>query len=133
MENSLKVLLSLVLQALVGYFLALYVIYLFETPEEYQTLVASGCNALGVWGMGFFLGGLNNHLKDIHIIARLIASVFGAFCGMILVFLVGSTHWLEVPVIPLLGALIGYHFIFFIKVRKKNKADDIEETKDVSF
>lgn len=123
MTGSLKVLVSLLLQALIGYFLALFIIHTIEIPERYQILIASACNVLGVWGMGFFLEGLNHHLKGIHIVARFFAALFGAFCGMILVFLVGSTHWLDIPIIPLLGALIGYHFIFFIKVNRKIEND----------
>lgn len=125
MGNTIKILLSLILQTLMGYFLALYLIHLLETPDRYQPLIAAGCNVLGVWGMGFFLQGLNNHLEGIHLGARLIASVFCAFIGVITLFIIGTTHWMEIPIMPLLGALIGYHFIFFIKVRKNggNRSD----------
>jgi ABC-type thiamin/hydroxymethylpyrimidine transport system permease subunit len=117
MESFVKVLISIILQAFVGYFLALYVIYIFETPQDYQEMVASLLNAIGIWSMGFFLSGLNNHLEGIHIIARLVAALFGAFIGSIIVYLLGSTHWLEIPLIPIVLSLIGYHFIFFIKAR----------------
>ncbi|QNL21544.1 hypothetical protein HZR84_06210 [Hyphobacterium sp. CCMP332] len=123
MGNTLKVLLSIILQALMGYFLALYVIHLFETPDRFQPLIAAGFNVLGVWGMGFFLEGLNNHLEGIHLLARLIASVFCAFIGVIILFIFGTTHWMEIPIMPLIGALIGYHFIFFIKVRRNGESE----------
>lgn len=115
MGKSLKILISLVLQALLGYFFALYVIHLFEPPEQFNGLVAAVCNTFGVWSMGYFLERINDHLKGIHIVARFFAAAFGAFIGLIVVFIFGSTHWLEIPLIPLLGALMGYHFIFFIK------------------
>lgn len=118
MGNTLKIVVSILLQAGVGYFLALYINYLMGVPDRFFEIVAAGGNAFGVWIMGFFLSGLNNHLQGIHLGARFIATTFGAFIGSIIVFLFGSTHWLEIPLIPLVLSLIGYHFIFFIKVRK---------------
>ncbi len=124
MGKTLKVLLSLLLQTLMGYFIALYFIHLLDTPDRYQPLLAAGCNVAGVWGMGFFLEGLNNHLKGIHIIARLVASAFGAFVGVMILFVIGTTHWMEIPIMPLLGALMGYHFIFFIRTKDSPELPD---------
>ena len=124
MGNFLKVLLSLIMQSLMGYLLALYVIHLLDTPEEYQALLAGACNVIGIWGMGFFLEGLNNHLEGIHIIARFFAALFGAFIGVIIVAVFGSTHWLEIPIIPLVLALMGYHFIFFIRTKDSPELPD---------
>src|SRR5215469_67568 len=109
--NTLKSIVTIIFQLLVGYALAFGIVLLTQATNGWEAAGSGIGSIVGVWLVGSLSHAMQSSLKIGRALTLFIGTLLGGLAGTLIIVVLGTTTLAFVGLffIPLLGALIGYY------------------------